>query len=214
MTMNRNERFIITINREIGSGGRTVGRILAERLNVKYYDKALIQGLTEKFGLDIEEIERLKAQEKKEPSWWQEFNDYYKKLFNTADNKPKPTTAAMFETEQKILESLAEKESCVIAGRSTFLIFREWKNRVNVFLQASLEHRIERLMSKRGLRYEDALDIIESVDEGREAYIKKYSDRSRYDTRNYDLIISMDMLKEEDAADIIMEYIKRTDKQH
>lgn len=213
MTMNRNEKFIITINREIGSGGRTVGRILAERLNVRYYDKAIIQGLTNKFGLNIEEIERLKAQEAKEPSWWEEFNMYYRKLFNISDSTPKPTTAAMFETERMILESLAERESCVIAGRSTFLIFREWKNRVNVFLQASMSHRIERLMNKRGIRYEDAIDIIESVDEGREAYIKKYSDRSRYDTRNYDLIISMDKLSEEDAADIIMEYIKRTEKQ-
>ena len=76
-----------------------------------------------------------------------------------------------------------------------------------------MSHRIERLLNKRGIRYEDAIDIIESVDEGREAYIKKYSDRSRYDTRNYDLIISMDKLSEEDAADIIMEYIKRTEKQ-
>ena len=126
--MNRNEKFIITINREIGSGGRTVGRILAERLNVRYYDKAIIQGLTNKFGLNIEEIERLKAQETKEPSWWEEFNMYYRKLFNISDSTPKPTTAAMFETERMILESLAKRESCVIAGRSTFLIFREWKN--------------------------------------------------------------------------------------
>ena len=180
---------------------------------MRYYDKAIIQGLTNKFGLNIEEIERLKAQETKEPSWWEEFNMYYRKLFNISDSTPKPTTAAMFETERMILESLAKRESCVIAGRSTFLIFREWKNRVNVFLQASMSHRIERLMNKRGIRYEDAIDIIESVDEGREAYIKKYSDRSRYDTRNYDLIISMDKLSEEDAADIIMEYIKRTEKQ-
>ena len=51
--MKKNEKFIITINREIGSGGRTVGRKLAERLGVKYYDKALVQGLTEKYGLNL-----------------------------------------------------------------------------------------------------------------------------------------------------------------
>ena len=66
--MNKNNKFVITINRELGSGGRTVGRKLAEQLGVKYYDKAIVQGLTEKYGLTVDEIERLKAQE--EPSWW------------------------------------------------------------------------------------------------------------------------------------------------
>lgn len=56
--MNKDEKFIITINRELGSGGRTVGRKLAEQLGVKYYDKAIIQGLTEKYGLAAEEIEQ------------------------------------------------------------------------------------------------------------------------------------------------------------
>ena len=67
--MNKYEKFVITINRELGSGGRTIGRKLAERLGVKYYDKAVIQGLTEKYGLTVEEIERLKAQKKQFRQW-------------------------------------------------------------------------------------------------------------------------------------------------
>ena len=62
--MNRTEKFVITVNREVGSGGLTVGRKLAEKLDVKYYDKALIDGLTKEFGLTVEEIERIKAQKK------------------------------------------------------------------------------------------------------------------------------------------------------
>ena len=54
--MKKNEKFVITINREVGSGGRTIGRKLAERLGVKYYDKALVKGLTEKYGLSLDEI--------------------------------------------------------------------------------------------------------------------------------------------------------------
>ena len=60
--MNKNEKFVITINREVGSGGRTVGRKLAERLVVRYCDKAIVDGLTQKFGLSIERIEEIKAQ--------------------------------------------------------------------------------------------------------------------------------------------------------
>ena len=54
--MDKNQKFVITINREVGSGGRTVGRKLAEKLNVKYYDKVIIEGLTKKFGLSVERI--------------------------------------------------------------------------------------------------------------------------------------------------------------
>ncbi len=210
--MDKNKQFVITINRELGSGGHTVGRILAERLQVKYYDKALIDGLTEKFGLSIDEIERIKAQEKE--SWWDEFNNYYKKLlssFAPDEFKANPTTAAMFESERCILQGLAEKESCVVAGRSGFLIFREWKNHLNVFIQASMAKRIERLMGK-GMTTAAAIDTIQEVDAGRETYIQKYSDKSRYDTRNYDLVISMDNLTEDDAVDLIMEFINRTSK--
>lgn len=204
--MNKNSKFVITINRELGSGGRTVGRKLAELLGVKYYDKAVVQGLTEKYGLTAEEIERLKAQEK--PSWWSELQDRCKSLLS-ANPQPKPSTSAMFETERRILEQLASQESCVVAGRSAFLIFREHPNHLNVFIQASTEHRIERLMKKQGLTYAAALDVLDEVDEGREAYLKKYSDRSRYDTRNYDVVLSMDHMTEDDAVAVIMEYVGR-----
>ncbi len=203
--MNKNNNFVITINRELGSGGRTVGRKLAEQLGVKYYDKAIVQGLTEKYGLTADEIERLKAQEKS--SWWSELQDRCKSLLST-NHQEKPSTAAMFESERRILEGLAREESCVVAGRSTFLIFRDHPNRLNVFIQASTEHRIERLM-KKGMTYAAALDTIDEVDEGREAYLKKYSDRSRYDTRNYDVVLSMDHMTEDDAVAVIMEYVNR-----
>ena len=203
------KKFVITINRELGSGGRTIGRKLAEQLGVKYYDKAIIQGLTEKYGLTTEQIERLKAKEK--DTWWDEFQSSYQRLLMLG-KEPKPSTAEMFETERQILERLASQESCVVAGRSGFIIFREWKNRMNIFIQAPLEHRIERLMKKRGISYQTALDIIDEVDEGRETYIRKYSDRTRYDTRNYDLVINMTGLSEDDAVAVIMEYINRTIK--
>ena len=219
--MNKNEKFVITVNRELGSGGRTIGRKLAERLAVKYYDKALIQGLTKEFDLTVEEIERIKAQKK---SWWNEFNNYYMK--RNATTQPMEaekvlTTKSMIETEQRILQNLASQESCVVAGRSGFLVFREWPNHLHIFVQASMESRIARITNKRGLSREEAIAIIEEVDKGRETYIKKYVDAnptlhsllpdiSRYDTRNYDLVINMDDLSEDDAVEIIMSYIDRS----
>ncbi len=97
--MKRNEKFVITINREVGSGGRTVGRILAEKLGVKYCDKAVIEGLTKKFGLSPERIEEIKAQKK---TWWNDINNYYQTLVNSTslpmDAEVRLDNATMFET--------------------------------------------------------------------------------------------------------------------
>ena len=211
--MNKNEQFIITINREVGSGGRTVGRKLAEKLGVKYCDKAVIDGLTQKFGLTPERIEEIKAQKK---SWWNDINNYYQTLVNSAsmpmEAEVKLDNATMFETEKRILQELAAQSSCVVAGRTGFLVFREWPNHLNIFIQASMEHRIKRVMRRQDVSEQEARDIIAKMDTTREAYIKKYEDTSRYDTRNYQLVISMDDLSEDDAVEIIMDYINRTSK--
>ena len=211
--MNKNEKFVITINRELGSGGRTIGRLLSEKLGVPFYDKAVIDGLTQKFGLSPERIEEIKAQKK---SWWNDINTYYQTLVNSA-NMPmeaevKLDNASMFETEQRILQELAAHSSCVVAGRTGFMVFREWPNHLNVFIQASMPHRIQRVMRRQNVSEQEARDIIAKMDTTREAYIKKYEDTSRYDTRNYQLVISMDDLSEDDAAEIIMDYIERASK--
>lgn len=211
--MNKNEKFVVTINREVGSGGRTIGRKLAEKLGVKYCDKAVIDGLTHKFGLTPERIEEIKAQKK---SWWNDINNYYQTLVNSAslpmEAEVKLDNAIMFETEKRILQELAAQTSCVVAGRTGFMVFRMWPNHLSVFIQASMEHRIQRVMHRQNASEEEARGIIEKMDSSREAYIKKYEDTSRYDTRNYQLVISMDELSEDDAADIILDYINRTSK--
>ena len=209
--MKKNEKFVITINREVGSGGHTVGRKLAEKLGVKYCDKAVINGLTQKFGLSPERIEEIKAEKK---TWWHEINNYYQTLVNSA-SKPMEAevtldSETMFETEKHILQELAAQTSCVIAGRTGFMVFRQWPNHLNVFIQASLDHRIKRIMNKRNVTMDEARQVIEKMDATRETYIKKYEDTTRYDTRNYDLVISMDDLSEDDAAEIIVDYINRT----
>jgi cytidylate kinase len=180
---------------------------------VKYCDKAVIDGLTQKFGLSKERIEEIKAQKK---SWWNDINTYYQTLINSA-NMPmeaevKLDNASMFETEKHILEDLAAHESCVVAGRTGFMVFREWPNHLNVFIQASLEHRVQRVMRRQNVSEQEARDIIDKMDTTRETYIKKYEDTSRYDTRNYQLVISMDGLSEDDAAEIIKNYIDCTSK--
>ena len=211
--MNKNEKFVIIINREVGSGGHTVGRKLAEKLQVKYCDKAVVEGLTKKFGLTPERIEEIKAQKK---SWWNDINNYYQTLVNSAsqpmDAEVRLDNKSMFETEKRILQEIAAQTSCVVAGRTGFMVFRDWPNHLNIFIQASMEYRVQRIMRRQNVSEQEARDIIARMDSSRETYIQKYEDTSRYDTRNYQLVISTDELSEDDAVEVIMNYINCTSK--
>ena len=214
--MKRNEKFVIAINRELGSGGRTVGRKLAERLHVEFYDKALIKTLEERYSLSVEEIEKLKGQSH---NWLAELK---RALFASegiavtsnyilavpGDKPIQPTTYDMFKAEQEILKSIAAEESCVIAGRSGFYVFRDHPNHLSVLIQASIPFRIERVMRKQNMTREQAVKTIEKIDKMRENYIKEFTKTSRYDTRNYDLVITADGKTEDQIVDIIMKYIE------
>lgn len=213
--MDKNQKYVITINRELGSGGRTVGRKLAEKLNVAFYDKALINELKKKFQLDTEQIEKLKSGK---GDWWREFINsamymgqgmnemwYYQRM--TGQEGYLVTSNDMFKMDKEILTQVAAEDSCVIAGRNGFSVFADHPNHLSILIQAPLEHRIQRIMSKQQLSREETEKVIKKVDEMRENYVKKYSGTSRYDTRNYDLVINMEGKTEDEAVELILQYI-------
>ena len=118
-----------------------------------------------------------------------------------------PTTDEMFKTETLILQDLAVEGSCVAAGRSGFHVFRYHPNHLSILIQASKEFRMARVARKQNITEDEARKKIEKVDKMRENYVKKYTGTSRYDTRNYQLIITADGKTEEEIADMIMQYI-------
>ena len=214
--MNKNEKFVITINRELGSGGRTVGEKLAEKLGVSFYDKAVIMGLEEKYHLTVDEIEKMRN---KKHHWWSDFKLVTgigeglvssSRLISETGKEPEVlTTETMFKAESEILEDIANVESCVIAGRSGFYVFRNHPNHLRVMIQASLPFRIKRLVRKKGITEEEARKIIEKVDKMRENYVKKFTGTTRYDTRNYEIVISADGKTEDQIVDQILLYIEQ-----
>lgn len=214
--MNKNEKFVITINRELGSGGRTVGEKLAEKLGVSFYDKAVIMGLEEKYHLTVDEIEKMRN---KKHHWWSDFKlvtgigeglvSSSRLISETGKEPDVLTTETMFKAESEILEDIANVESCVIAGRSGFYVFRNHPNHLRVMIQASLPFRIKRLVRKKGITEEEARKIIEKVDKMRENYVKKFTGTTRYDTRNYDIVISADGKNEDQIVDQILLYIEQ-----
>jgi len=205
--MRTSNKFIITINRELGSGGRTVGRKLAEKLGVEYYDKAVIKALEERYNLSAEQIEHLKGQE---TGWWAEFKR--KMTFSDSEydlNQMGIETEDVFRAETEILRAIAKEESCVIAGRSAFYIFREHPNHLSVMIQASMPCRMARVAREQNMSKEEARMVIEKVDKMRENYVNEFTGTSRYDTRNYQLVINMDEINEEAAVELILQYIKQ-----
>lgn len=214
--MNTSEQFVITISRELGSGGRTVGRKLAEALNVRYSDKELIHELMKRFNLTVSGIEKLKGEKK---SWISDFIQMVapvpKMSLLTGQKSGKymtefradVTSADIFEAESDILKAIAGEGSCVIAGRSGFFVLRDCSNKLDVFITASKEHRVERVARKQGLTPEQAAILIDKIDRDRENYIRKFAGMSRYDLRNYQLVLNMDNLTEDQAVDLILKYI-------
>lgn len=206
--MNKNEKFVITINREAGSGGRTVGSKLAEKLGVPFYDKALIQALMEKYHLTAEEIENLKG---RKHDWWSEFKRVvgFDSIGDSIIDTPDMYNAAdIFRGEVEILKGIAETESCVIAGRSAFFALEDHPNHLSILIKAPIEQRIQRIMKKRGLTEEEARKTIEMIDTSRENYIQKFTETSRYDAHNYDLVINMKGKTEDQIVNMILMYLE------
>ena len=208
--MNKNEKFVITINRELGSGGRTVGRILAEKLGVPFYDKALIKALEEKYNLTTEEIERMKGRSN---NWWTDFERIVSlgqgmQLDTSSKNIDTVTTGVLFKAEKEILEGIAHDESCVITGRLAFYVLKKHPNHLSILIQAPMKNRLERIMRKKNISEEEAAKLIDKVDNMRKEYVKKYAYTSRYDSRNYDLVINMEGKTEEQVANYILNFIE------
>lgn len=209
--MNINERFLVTINRELGTGGRSVGRKLAERLGVRLYDKVLLDGLVKEFGLSAEQIEELKGRKR---GWWADFCDKLSRnsggMVPESDFPETISSSDLYKAETRILGEIAAEESCVVTGRTAFHVLRSHPNKLRVFLRASMVTRIERVMARQNLSEAEAAEAIAKVDEGRENYVKRYTGSSRYDARNYDLVLNMDGLTVDDAVEVILDYIHRS----
>lgn len=219
--MDTKKPFVITISRELGSGGRTIGRKLAAQLNVRYSDKNLIQDLRERFNLSTYEIEKIKGTKK---NWLTDMLDMVAPVPNSGAyigfeaskasdwNLNKVKSDDIFQAEAEVLKGIAAEGSCVIAGRSGFFVLKEHPNKLDIFIQAPLEKRVKRVMDKQGLTESEARTIIESVDKSRETYVQRYAGTSRYDTRNYDLVMNVGDMSDEDAVACILKYIKYVSK--
>ena len=173
------------------------------------YNQRLVKVLAEHYHLTTQELEQIKSH-KDWDNFWKDATastDMAATLAELTKNDGTPTTEDIYKAETEFLTKLASNGPCVMAGRSGYYVLRSHPNHVNVFIQASMEHRIARIMRRQQVSRQEAEDIIERVDRMREDYMRRYTGTTRYDTRNYDLVINMDGMTEEKAVKVICEYI-------
>ena len=184
---------VITISREYGSGGRYIGRLVADKLGIKFYDRDLVEKLSEKTGLSTEYIEN---NEQKRGVLDSLNSGCYYNLTNADE---------LFVQESELIKDVAKNESCVIIGRCSDFILKDNKDVINIFVYSTMENKINRAIEKYGLSKKDAEKEIENIDKLRSNHYKHYTGKVWGDNDNYDLCINSDTFGVEKAADMICE---------
>lgn len=173
---------IITINRLYGSNGRQLGQILAQELGIHYYDKELIRIASEKKGIPYDEL--LKVDEKRASQWRYPVED---PMQMQPQYRFFPMNDVLFQMESEIIESLAEKEDCVIIGRCANHILKDKCS--SVFIHAPFEYRVKTVMNRLDRTEKSARAMIRKIDKERRSYYEYFTDERWLDMSQYDLCI-------------------------
>lgn len=186
---------VITISREFGSGGRTIGKSVATQLGIPCYDSELIHKIASESGFTENYI--------KDAGEYAPGGFLTSALSNRAFG---PTNEDyLWKIQYKIITDLAEKESCVIVGRCADYILREKADCLRVFIHESMEYRSERIVKVYGEREESPEQRLRDKDKRRAAYHRFYTDMKWGDARNYHVCLDSGELGIEKCAEIIQQ---------
>lgn len=188
---------IVTIGREFGSGGRTIGRLLAQRRGVPCYDRVIIDEISEKSGFSQEYIEE--KGEYTQPGFWGSLfsSRFYYQGRSNED--------IIWLYQRQLIQELAERESCVIVGRCADYILQERTDVLRVFIHASMEKRARRIVEVYGQREQAPEQRLREKDRRRAAYYQFYTDMQWGDARNYHISLDAGRLGIERCVDLLSE---------
>lgn len=203
--------LVITIGRECGSGGRVIGNCLAEKLNIKCYDKELLTLAAKQSGLCKELFET--HDEKPTNSFlYSLVMDTYSMGYTTSSFLDMPLNHKVFLAQFDTIKKLAEEESCVIVGRCADYALAEHPNMVSVFICGDKEAKIKRISDLYKMPRDKAKDTITKTDKKRASYYNYYSNKKWGDAASYDLCLNSTKLGVEGTVDLILEYLKIKDR--
>ncbi len=204
-----NDRLIITVGRQFGSGGKQVGEALAGKLGIKCYDKELLTTAARESGFDegiFEEFDERRD------------NGFISSVImgsvhmGTAFGNCQPLGTQIYLAQFNAIKRIAAQESCVIVGRCADYILRDTPGLVSVFIHSDTDSRIERLMGKLGCTSEEARIAMEKCDKKRSEYYNYYTDKRWGEAATYDLSVNTDKAGIEGAVELILKYIDMISK--
>ena len=186
---------VITISREFGSGGRTIGKKAAEKLGIPYYDAEIIQEMAQERGFA--------------PDYVKEAGEYAPGSFLSAAFSNRmfgPTNEdILWEHQSKVIIELAEKSPCVIVGRCANYILQDKADCLKVFIHADMKFRAKRIVKVYGEREQSPEERLRDKDKRRAAYHRFYTNMKWGHAQNYHLTLDSGALRIDKCADIIVE---------
>ena len=201
------DKYIITIGRQFGSGGRSIGQKIAEKLDIHFYDKELISIAAKESGTDPEIFKDVDEKAANSLLYSLSTGMYgFGSGFSAMGDLP--VNDKLYLLQHKLIKKIAENESCVIVGRCADYVLRENPNCVNIFIYADMAFRKEQSVKKHGIDEARAEHIINKTDKSRANYYSFYSGQKWGMAENYDLCINSSKLSEDKIVDLIIDYIK------
>ena len=201
------EQLIITIGRQLGSGGRHIGKLLAEQLSLAYYDKELINIASKESGLCEDVFEQ--ADEKKRRALFGNWFGLRSSLMS-GDFQVNSCMSdeSLFQIQSDVIRKLAEQQSCVFVGRCADYILREKNRCINVFISAEIEDRIRRVSKMMNVSDDKAKELIRQTDKKRADYYNYFTNKEWGVARSYHLCINSSLLGETETLSFVIKYIQ------
>lgn len=190
---------IITVSRQFGSGGRTIGKALAEKLGVPCYDSEIIEKVAAKSGMDKEYIaKKSESIHNSKLSGLFRSNYYYK----SSDED------IIWAIQSKIIKEIAEEGPCVIVGGCADYILRDSDSIFRAFICADMKSREERIVEFYGEREDSPEKRLKDKDKRRASYYQLFTDMKWGDATNYDICLNSGVLGIDKCVDILYDICK------
>lgn len=202
------KNIVITIAREYGSGGRTVGEMLANELGIHFYDKELAVLASEDSGINVALFNTNDEKVSGAKSLFKSMKSAYAGELISPDSDEFTSEDNLFNYQAKTIRKLAETESCVIMGRCADYVLKDYDNVLSVFVHAPHDFKMEQAGLKISLKGKELERFIEKTDRQRAGYYKYHTGREWSDARNYDLCLDSSKLGFAKCVEEIKAYMK------
>ena len=201
------ENIVVTIARQYGSGGKTIGEMYAEEMGIPCYGSNLLQMASEESGINETLFHQLDEKLRKSPLLRMTTDVYDGKVIPPG-SKDFVSAKNLFNYQAEVIKRVAKTETCVIVGRAADFVLKDYPNVVSVFVHASEEFNLARAMERNSMTTEEMKKFIATTDRYRSEYYKHYTGREWSDARNYDLCLNSGKLGFEKCVEEIKAYIK------